>query len=143
MRFLPPDQRCFACASPIPRNDSLKVMIADHDPPENFLDFRVAFRRMPRKVCGSINLNWRRMNSEFCRQALAKVGNPNVLVNLISRRVRQLNSGGGSLSRPLIADTAGLGVADIALREIIEDKISFDLPEELQLVETPKRRKRR
>jgi DNA-directed RNA polymerase subunit omega len=83
------------------------------------------------------------MNSEFCRQALAKVGNPNVLVNLVSRRVRQLNSGGGALSRPLIAETVGLGVADIALREIIEDKISFDLPEELQLVETPKRRKRR
>ncbi len=83
------------------------------------------------------------MNSELCRQALVKVGNPNVLVNLVSRRVRQLNSGGGALSRPLIADTAGLGVADIALREIIDDKISFDLPEELQLVETPKRRKRR
>ena len=83
------------------------------------------------------------MNSELCRKALAKVGNPNVLVNLVSRRVRQLNSGGGALSRPLIADTAGLGVADIALTEILEDKISFDLPEELQLVETPKRRKRR
>ena len=88
-------------------------------------------------------MNWRRMNSELCRQALAKVGNPNVLVNLVSRRVRQLNSGGGALSRPLIANTAGLGVADIALTEILEDKISFDLPEELQLVETPKRRKRR
>ena len=83
------------------------------------------------------------MNSELCRKALAKVGNPNVLVNLVSRRVRQLNSGGGALSRPLIANTAGLGVADIALTEILEDKISFDLPEELQLVETPKRRKRR
>ncbi|MCI0748734.1 MAG: DNA-directed RNA polymerase subunit omega [Verrucomicrobia subdivision 3 bacterium] len=84
------------------------------------------------------------MNSEFCRQALAKVGNPNVLVNLISRRVRQLNSGGGAISRPLVADTAGLGVADIALREIIEDKIGFDLPEELQLIETaPKKRKKR
>jgi DNA-directed RNA polymerase subunit omega len=83
------------------------------------------------------------LNSELCRQALAKVGNPNVLVNLVSRRVRQLNSGGGSLSRPLVLDTAGQGVADIALREIIEDKISFDLPEELQLVEQPKKRKRR
>ena len=83
------------------------------------------------------------MNSELCRQALAKVVNPNVLVNLVSRRVRQLNSGGGSLSRPLVADTANLGVADIALREIIEDKITFDLPEELQLVEAPKKRKRR
>ena len=32
---------------------------------------------------------------------MEKVGNPNVLVNIISRRVRQLNSGGGGLSRPL------------------------------------------
>jgi len=71
------------------------------------------------------------------------VGNPNVLVNLVSRRVRQLNSGGGSLSRPLILETVGLGVADIALREILEDKITFDLPEELQLVEQPRKRKRR
>jgi len=83
------------------------------------------------------------LNSELCRQALAKVGNPNVLVNLVSRRVRQLNSGGGALSRPLVSETAGLGVADIALREIIDEKISFDLPEELQLVEQPKKRKRR
>jgi DNA-directed RNA polymerase subunit omega len=83
------------------------------------------------------------LNSELCRQALAKVGNPNVLVNLVSRRVRQLNSGGGSLSRPLITETVGLGVADIALREILEDKITFDLPEELQLVEQPRKRKRR
>lgn len=84
------------------------------------------------------------MNSELCRQAVLKVGNPNLLVNLVSRRVRQLNSGGGALSRPLIMDTVGLGVADIALREILEDKISFDLPEELQLAEpTPRKRKRR
>lgn len=84
------------------------------------------------------------MNSELCRQALAKVGNPNVLVNLVSRRVRQLNSGGGSLSRPLIDAPPTLGVADIALREILEDKIGFDLPEELQLIEAaPKKRKRR
>ena len=83
------------------------------------------------------------MNSELCRLAVLKVGNPNVLVNLVSRRVRQLNSGGGSLSRPLILDTVGLGVADIALREILEDKITFDLPEELQLVEQPRKRKRR
>ena len=83
------------------------------------------------------------MNSELCKQALAKVVNPNVLVNLISRRVRQLNSGGGGSSRPMIADTTGLGVADIALKEIIEDKLGWELPEELQLVEpSPKKRKK-
>ena len=53
------------------------------------------------------------MNSEYSRQALAKVGNPNVLINLISRRVRQLNSGGGAMSRPLISDTAGLGLGEL------------------------------
>ena len=83
------------------------------------------------------------MNSELCKQALAKVTNPNVLVNLISRRVRQLNSGAGGSSRPLILDTAGLGVADIALKEIVEEKMGWDLPEELQLVEAPPTRKRK
>ena len=107
-------------------------------------DFPVAFRTGTRSVCGSVKLELEKhLNSELCRQAVLKVGNPNVLVNLVSRRVRQLNSGGGSLSRPLILDTVGLGVADIALREILEDKITFDLPEELQLVEQPRKRKRR
>ena len=67
------------------------------------------------------------MNSELCNQALEKVKNPNVLVNVVSRRVRQLNSGGGGLGRPLVQDTAGLGAADIALREIIEGAIDFEL----------------
>ena len=69
------------------------------------------------------------MNAELCKKAVEKVGNPNVLVNIVSRRVRQLNSGGGGLSRPLIDNVGNLGAADIALREIIEDKIGFDLPE--------------
>lgn len=84
------------------------------------------------------------MNSELCKQALAKVGNPNILVNLLSRRVRQLNSGGGAMGQPLISDIPpGMGVADIALREIIEDKIGWEMPEELQLVEPTPAKKRR
>jgi DNA-directed RNA polymerase subunit omega len=75
------------------------------------------------------------LNAELCKKALEKVGNPNVLINLVSRRVRQLNSGGGSVSRPLIADTANMGAADIALAEIIEEKMGFEVPE---LAETEK-----
>jgi DNA-directed RNA polymerase subunit omega len=83
------------------------------------------------------------VNSELCKQALAKVGNPNVLINLISRRVRQLNSGGGSLSRPLIHETAGLGAADISLTELIDEKMGWEMPEELAVVEpSPKKRKK-
>jgi DNA-directed RNA polymerase subunit omega len=74
------------------------------------------------------------------KQALAKVGNPNVLVNVISRRVRQLTASGGP-SRPLIADTAGMGAADIALLEIVEDKMAWDMittPEEEVVEPAPK-----
>jgi DNA-directed RNA polymerase subunit omega len=85
------------------------------------------------------------LNAELCKKALEKVGNPNVLINLISRRVRQLNSGGGGLSRPLVADIAGLGAADIALLEIINEKTGWEMPE-LSEVEKPsdasKKRKR-
>lgn len=73
------------------------------------------------------------LNAELARKALEKVGNPNVLVNLISRRVRQLNSGSGALSRPLVAETGNLGAADIALLEIIEDKVGFEMPELVEL----------
>jgi DNA-directed RNA polymerase subunit K/omega len=62
------------------------------------------------------------MNAELVNKALEKVLNANVLVILVSRRVRQLNAGGGGLSRPLIANVGNLGAADVALREIIEGK---------------------
>ena len=83
------------------------------------------------------------LNAELSKKALEKVGNPNILVNLISRRVRQLNSAGGAGSRPLIETTPSMGVADIALLEIVEDKMSWEpipaAPEELT---APKKRKR-
>ena len=84
------------------------------------------------------------MNAELVKQAAAKVGNPNVLVNLISRRVRQLSAGGGGLSRPLISDPGHLGAADIALREILEEKIGWEMPELVEVVrpQAKKRKKR-
>ena len=69
------------------------------------------------------------MNADLVNKALEKVLNPNILVNLVSRRVRQLNAGGGGRSRPLIANVTNLGVVDIALREIIEEKMGFEMPE--------------
>ncbi len=74
------------------------------------------------------------MNAELTRKALDKVINPNLLINIVSRRVRQLNAGGGS-GRPLIADTAGLGAADIALREIAEDKLTFEQTSDMSIFE--------
>jgi DNA-directed RNA polymerase subunit omega len=84
------------------------------------------------------------LNAEFAKRALEKVGNPNVLVNLLSRRVRQLTSGGGKRSRPLVDKTEHLGAADIALLEIVEDKMGFEMPELVELVRpVAKKRKKR
>lgn len=83
------------------------------------------------------------MKPELLNKALEKVGNPNTLVNLIGRRVRQLNYGGGGISRPLISNTGNMAAADIALREIVEGKMGWEMPEVLPLIRlVPKKRKR-
>jgi len=82
------------------------------------------------------------MNAELQKKALEKVGNPNTLINLVSRRVRQLNSGSGGISRPLVADVGTLSAGDIALREILEEKIGWELPEHTEgAAAAPKKRK--
>ena len=83
------------------------------------------------------------MNPILVKKALETVLNPNVLINMVSQRVRQLNSGHGGMCRPLVADVANLGVADIALREIIENKMNFEMPKIVELTPpTGKNRKR-
>jgi DNA-directed RNA polymerase subunit omega len=82
------------------------------------------------------------VNSEYIKQAMAKVGNPNILVNLVSRRVRQLTSGGGN-SRPLVDQAGNLGAADIALLEIIEEKMGFFANAEGEEEAQPAAKKRR
>jgi DNA-directed RNA polymerase subunit omega len=74
---------------------------------------------------------------------LEKVGNPNTLVNIVSRRVRQLSSGGGNANRPLIPETATLGAADIALLEVIDGKLEYDILPNAPPADTPAGRRRR
>jgi DNA-directed RNA polymerase subunit omega len=83
------------------------------------------------------------MNAVLVKKALEKILNPNILVNMVSQRVRQLNSGNGGSCRPLVDDIANLGAADIALREIIEGKMSFEMAEFVPLVRPTGRNRRR
>lgn len=59
------------------------------------------------------------MKSDLVEQASEVVKDPLVLVNMVSKRVRQLNDG----RSPLIPTVPTMGAADIALTEIIEGKI--------------------
>lgn len=61
------------------------------------------------------------MDSVLCAKALEKVGDTDVLINIVSQRVRQLSSG----SRPLLLNVENVGWADIALMELIEDKLTW------------------
>jgi len=65
------------------------------------------------------------MRDDYLQQALKSIDDPNILVNVVSRRVKQLNNG----TRALVQSLEKLSPTDIALREIIEGKISYELVE--------------
>jgi len=59
------------------------------------------------------------MNSNLLTQAAKLIPDPQILVNVISKRVTQLNQG----RAPLIDTVPSMGAADIALTEVIEGKV--------------------
>src|SRR5205085_7346516 len=63
------------------------------------------------------------MRDDYIKEALNTIHDPNVLINVVSRRVKQLKRG----NRPLVESLEKLSPEDTALREIIEGKISHEL----------------
>ena len=63
------------------------------------------------------------MRDEYIKEAQKIIPDPNILINVISRRVKQLRRG----SRPLVESLEKLSPEDVALREVIEGKISYEL----------------
>lgn len=61
------------------------------------------------------------MKSDLVEQASQVVPDPLVLVNIVSKRVEQLNRG----KKPLVEHLPSTGFANIALQEIIEGKIKI------------------
>ena len=62
------------------------------------------------------------MNADLIKAASEVITNQQILVNMVSRRVRQLTLG----HRPLVVCAPGLGAADIALTEIANEKLTFE-----------------
>lgn len=63
------------------------------------------------------------MRDDYLQSALQVINDPMILVNVVSRRVKQLRRG----SRPLVVSLEKLSAEDTALREIAEGKISYEL----------------
>ncbi len=70
-----------------------------------------------RKGAGTID-----MRSDLVEQASKIIPDPPILINTISKRVKQLNMG----RPPLVEVRSRMGAADVALQEIIEGKIVLD-----------------
>ena len=63
------------------------------------------------------------MRDEYLDNARKIIPDPYILINVVSRRVKQLRRG----SRPLVESLEKLSPEDVALREIGEGKIGFEL----------------
>jgi len=64
------------------------------------------------------------MNSYYLEQANERIPNKQVLINVVSRRVRQLNNGDRSLVKP---DGPYMEKIDIALKEVAEGKLNAEI----------------
>lgn len=63
------------------------------------------------------------MRDDYLKAASLVITDPTILVNVVSRRVKQLRRG----NRPLVESLEKLSAEDTALREIAENKISYEL----------------
>ncbi len=62
------------------------------------------------------------MTSSLLDEALKVIPNQQVLINVVSKRVRQLGQG----HRPMVETGARIDFADVALREVIEGKLVWE-----------------
>jgi DNA-directed RNA polymerase subunit omega len=62
------------------------------------------------------------MRDDYIKSALKVIDDPNILVNVVSLRVKQLRRG----HRPLVESLEHLSAEDTALREIAEGKITYE-----------------
>jgi len=65
------------------------------------------------------------MRHTYVQNALNVIKSPEILVNIISRRCRQLGQG----ARPLVEVHPKWTFMDVALREVSEGKLSYELVE--------------
>lgn|GEM_PF-181855 len=66
---------------------------------------------------------FRKLKDEYLKEAQKVISDPNILINVVSRRVKQLKHG----SPALVESLEKLNPEDVALREIIEGKITYQL----------------
>jgi DNA-directed RNA polymerase subunit omega len=77
--------------------------------------------RFPNGAMGAAQ-SLRHMTTQLLQEAAKKIPNQQLLINVVSKRVRQLGLG----HRPMVETTPRMSLMDIALKEVIEDKLGYE-----------------
>ena len=64
------------------------------------------------------------MNMEYLEKAKERIPNIPLLINVVARRVRQLNAGQRPMLKP---DGPNMPMVDLALREVAEGKLTAEI----------------
>src|SRR5881392_1406409 len=76
------------------------------------------FPTLALRLVGSL----RHMTTQLLQEAAQVIPNQQLLINVVSKRVRQLGLG----HRPMVETTPRMSLTDIALKEIIAGKLAFE-----------------
>ncbi len=63
------------------------------------------------------------MREDYLKEAQKKISDPNILINVVSRRVKQLKNG----AKPTVVSLEKLDLEDIALLEVVRGNITYEL----------------
>ncbi len=77
--------------------------------------------QFPPKPTGAVH-TLRIMTTQLLQEASQIIPNPQLLINVVSKRVRQLGLG----HRPMVETGLRTSLTDIALKEIIAGKLTFE-----------------
>ena len=79
------------------------------------------------------------MNNLYLSQAQQLIKNPNILVNVVSQRVRQLGQG----HKALVITDSRMSYMDTALKEIAEGKLTYETADPALLLKVEKARSKK
>jgi DNA-directed RNA polymerase subunit omega len=77
--------------------------------------------QFPTEALGPVR-SLRHMTTQLLQEAAQVIPNQQLLINVVSKRVRQLGLG----HRPMVETTPRMSLTDIALKEIIAGKLTYE-----------------
>src|ERR1041385_9081217 len=96
-------------------------MIASQLSPSDFGPSASTILQFPTEATRAVR-SLRNMTTQLLQEAAQVIPNQQLLINVVSKRVRQLGLG----HRPMVETTPRMSLTDIALKEIVGGKLTFE-----------------